>query len=130
VQIDCDGNRTVDQSKEFEAATTLRLGEETGGFAIYCLLEDMYGRDVFHLRESNVDIGVPSPGPGIYTIRARIPALWLSPGLYALSFKVQLSGQFGSARYVTDKVPVDVEGTSGVHSSVLHPKTVWEVRKR
>ena len=128
VKVDCDGSATVAQSKGFEAVTTLRLAERASGFAIYCMLEDMYGREVFHLRESNTDLGLPGVGAGTYSIRTQFPPLWLSPGLYALSFKVQISGTFGSTRYVTDKIPLDVEGTSGVLSTaLLHPGAVWEI---
>jgi lipopolysaccharide transport system ATP-binding protein len=130
IALDCDGSTTVAQGKAFEAKTSLHLPETSGGFAIYCMLEDMYGRDVFVLRESNADLGLQGVRSGLHTVRARFPPLWLSPGLYALSFKVQVSGVFGSARYVSDKVPLDVEGTSGVvNTALLHPGVSWEITR-
>jgi lipopolysaccharide transport system ATP-binding protein len=130
VKLDCQGSATIDQSKGFEANTTLRLTETAGGLQLYCMLEDMYGRSVFALRQENADLGVLGVKTGTYSIRVKFPPLWLSPGLYALSFKVQISGTFGSARYVTDKVPLDVEGASGVlDSALLHPETAWEIAR-
>ncbi|MEO8074726.1 MAG: polysaccharide ABC transporter ATP-binding protein [Acidobacteriota bacterium] len=128
VKVDCEGSATVAQSKGFEAFTTFRFAEHASGFDLYCMLEDMYGREVFQLRESNTDLDVLGVGAGTYSIRTQFPPLWLSPGLYALSYKVQISGTFGSTRYVTDKVPIDVEGTSGAMStSLLHPGVVWDI---
>jgi lipopolysaccharide transport system ATP-binding protein len=128
VKVDCDGGSTVAQSKGFETSTTLRFAESVSGFDLYCMLEDMYGREVFHLRESNTDLGLPGVAAGTYAVRTRFPPLWLSPGLYALHYKVQIFGTFGSARYVTDKIPLDVEGASGVLSTaLLHPGATWEI---
>ena len=131
VSIVCDGGDTIGQSKEFEASTTLTLSEATVGFTLYCHLVDMFGREVFVLRESHTDLGLTGVSPGSYTIRARFPPLWLSPGLYALWFKVQTSGEFGSTRHVTDKATIDVEGTSGVaDTALLHPTVSWAIDRQ
>ena len=131
VSITCDGGDTIAQSKEFEAATTLTFSEATVGFTLYCHLVDMLGREVFVMRESHTDLGLVGVSPGSYRIRARFPPLWLSPGLYALWFKVQTSGEFGSTRYVTDKATIDVEGTSGVaDTALLHPTVSWAIDRQ
>lgn len=122
---------TIAQSKEFEASTTLTLTEATAGFTFFCHLVDMFGREVFVLRESHTDLGLVGVSPGSYAIRARFPPLWLSPGLYALWFKVQISGAFGSTRHVSDKATIDVEGTSGViETAILHPTVSWAIDRR
>ena len=131
LEIACDGSATIAQSKEFEASTTLTLSEATAGFTLYCHLVDMFGREVFVLRESHTDLGLVGVSPGSYAIRARFPPLWLSPGLYALWFKIQLSGEFGSTRHVSDKATIDVEGTSGVaDTALLHPTVAWAINRQ
>jgi lipopolysaccharide transport system ATP-binding protein len=131
VSITCDGGDTIAQSKEFAASTTLTFSEATVGFTLYCHLVDMLGREVFVLRESHTDLGLVGVSPGSYKINARFPPLWLSPGLYALWFKVQTSGEFGSTRYVTDKATIDVEGTSGVaDTALLHPRVSWVIDRQ
>ncbi len=131
IEVTGVGGGTIAQSKEFEASTTLTLQEATAGFTLYCHFMDMFGREVFVLRESHTDLGLVGVSPGTYTIRARFPPLWLSPGLYALWFKVQLSGEFGSSRYVTDKATIDVEGISGVvDSALLHPAVAWDIGRQ
>ncbi len=132
VTITAEGGGTViSQSKEFDAGTTLTLTQPTGGFMLHCHLVDMFGREVFQLRESNTTLGLSGVTPGTYAIKARFPPLWLSPGLYALWFKVEIAGEYGSARHVTDKATVDVEGTSGaVDNSLLHPGVTWDIHRR
>ncbi len=131
VVIDCDGAETIEQSKEFEAATTLTLDENTSGFTLNCHLVDMLGREVFILRESSTDLGLAGVAPGTYRIKVRFPPLWLSPGLYALWFKVQISGAFASSRHVTDKATIDVVGTSGVaDTALLHPRVTWAISRQ
>ncbi len=130
VKVASESGSTVSQGKPFEAHTTLHLAGRTEGFTLYCFFEDMYGREIFVLRESSSDLGLSDLVPGTYSMRAKFPPLWLSPGLYALSFKVQLYGEFGSARHVTDKAPVDVEGASSAAvSAVLHPATEWAIER-
>ena len=131
VDIDCEGNETVAQSKPFTAATTLTLGESSTGFTLNCHLVDMFGREVFIVRGSSVDLGLTKVSPGTYSIEATFPPLWLSPGLYALWFKVMVAGAYESSRFVTDKVTIDVEGASGVaESALLHPGVGWAVARQ
>jgi lipopolysaccharide transport system ATP-binding protein len=128
VRLDCDGADTVAQGRGFSAETTLRLGEDTAGFVLHCVLEDMNGRSVFSLQETHTDLGVTAARMGAYDVRVQFPALWLNPGLYALYFKVLISGHFGSTRYVSDKIPLDVDGKSSRSIGVvLHPEVAWDV---
>ena len=131
VVVDCDGSETIAQAKSFEAATTLTLGEAASGFTLHCHLVDMLGREVFIIRESSADLGLTRVGPGTYSIRARFPPLWLSPGLYALWFKVLVAGAYESSRHVSDKATIDVEGTSGVaDTALLHPGVTWAISRQ
>jgi lipopolysaccharide transport system ATP-binding protein len=119
-----DGN-TVPQSQPFVLNTTLRIDRETSGFWIFCIMEDMHGRTVFHLREESSTLGMKEAAVGDYDIGIEIPALWLSPGLYSVHFKVIYWGESAAAKHVSDKYPLDVEGTNSAVESVLHPKAGW-----
>ncbi len=129
VRLDCNGMKTVAQGAEFEVTTTLRLNEAVAGLTVYGTLEDAHGRCVFALRESSADLGLSGVPAGTYSLRLGFPPLWLSPGLYAFSFKVQLSGAFGSTRFLSDKIPVDVDGMSspGEGDVLLHPSARWDM---
>lgn len=129
--LDCQGTTTIAQEREFQVTTKLRLSEDAAGFALYCMLEDMHGRKVFVLRKINTDLRIGEPRAGVYSLRVQFPPLWLNPGLYTLSFKVVVSGTFGSARHVSDKIPFDVDGAnSPVNTVLLHPEAEWEVDAR
>ena len=116
---------TVEQDKELIVSTVMKIDRETSGFSLYCIWEDMYGRQLIHLREESPQLGVKQIIPGTYHIRVTFPPLWLNPGLYALHFKVQLWGHRASSRHVSDKFPLDVSGISSMADSTLHPKVKW-----
>ena len=121
-----EGN-TVDQGSELAVSTTLRIDREASGFSLFCILEDMYGRQLMHLRKESHELGVESTDPGTYDIRITVPPLWLTPGLYALHFKAMFWGHRSSARHVSDKFPLDVAGDSSGAESTLHPRADWSV---
>ena len=123
---DVEGN-TVDQGSDLVVATTLRIEGEMSGFSLYCILEDMYGRQLMHLREESTDLGLSTVAPGTYEVRIAVPPLWLNPGLYALHFKALFWGHRSSSRHVSDKFPLDVGGDSSGSESVMHPKAGWSV---
>jgi lipopolysaccharide transport system ATP-binding protein len=123
-----NGGFTVRQGEAFELSTRLCLANDTAGFQLHCILEDMHGRMLFELRESHADLGIDGAG-GDYHIRVACPPLWLSPGLYSLHFKALLSATGRpSARCESDRIPLDVVGSSGVSGAVLHPSARWIVR--
>lgn len=120
---------TVGQSHEFEISTTLRIDQAVSGFNLYCTLEDMQGRWICGLRETSTALGLAAVGVGKYIISAVFPPLWLTPGLYSIYFKVLLWGEYGSARHVSDKFPLDVVGVSSPYDvSILHPRVKWSIQ--
>jgi hypothetical protein len=48
--------------------------------------------------------------------------------LYAFYFKVQLWGEAISARHLSDKYPLDVQGISSMTEAVLHPEVKWAIQ--
>jgi lipopolysaccharide transport system ATP-binding protein len=119
----------IAQSEGFEASTRLSIRQEVTGFSLFCIVEDMQNRMVFHLREESTELGVDRVSRGDYAIRLRIPPLWLNTGLYSLHFKVLFWGNFGKSRHVSDKVPVDVTGRHSRVDAVLHPAGAWTVQR-
>lgn len=123
---------TILQSQSFRAATQFRVCDDMSGFYLFCILEDMQGRTIFHLQEASPDLGIKEVVPGEYQIEVAIPPLWLIPGLYSLYFKAIVWGGSGS-RYVSDKFPVDIQGTSTSTQSThcfLHPEGQWKIESK
>jgi lipopolysaccharide transport system ATP-binding protein len=118
---------TVLQSQPFVLTTTLRIDHTTSGFWLFCIMEDMHGRTVYHLREESSALGIKEVIGGDYTVAVELPALWLSPGLYSAYFKVIYWGEKGAPKHLSDKYPLDVEGTNSAVESVLHPRAAWTV---
>jgi lipopolysaccharide transport system ATP-binding protein len=123
------GENTIDQSERFEARTRLSIRQEVTGFSLFCIVEDMQNRMVFHLREESTELGLAAVSRGEYAIGVRIPPLWLNTGLYSLYFKVLFWGNFGKARHVSDKVPLDVTGRHSRVDAILHPGAQWSVER-
>ena len=121
------GGHSTEQGEPFEAQTIFRISQEVSGFSLYCIVEDMQNRMVFHLREESPSFGLAAVSKGDYSIRVTVPPLWLSAGLYSLHFKVQLWGGPGNARHVSDKFPLDVSGSHSMVNAVLHPAATWRV---
>jgi len=118
---------TVSQSEPFDVSTRLHVDHDVSGFSLICYLEDMHGRTIVHSRRESNDIGLKEVAQGTYAIRLSIPPLWLSPGLYSLYFKVLFWGERASARHLSDKFPLDVEGDDSRSEAVLHPLVRWSV---
>ncbi|HET9793847.1 MAG TPA: ABC transporter ATP-binding protein [Thermoanaerobaculia bacterium] len=123
------GENAIDQSEPFDARTRLAIRQEVSGFSLFCIVEDMQNRMVFHLREESTELGLEAVSRGDYAIQVRIPPLWLNTGLYSLYFKVLFWGNFGKARHVSDKVPLDVTGRHSRVDAILHPAGQWTVRR-
>lgn len=131
VQLGEGYGNTAGQDEEIEVSTTLRFDQAISGFSLFCLLEDMQGRRVFHLREESPQLGFSSVEKGKYKISLKLPPMWLIPGLYSLHFKTKLWGEYGSARHISDKFPLDISGkTSRSQDVILHPSGEWQIARQ
>jgi lipopolysaccharide transport system ATP-binding protein len=111
-----EGAVPVKHSDGFVASTTLRVPESATGYTLHCTVNDMHGRRLFtHVHFEGM------AEPGIYSVRASCPPLFLATGLYSLHFKALFQGSYGSARALSDHVPLDVVGAESRFESVLVP---------
>lgn len=114
------------QSKAMKLATTLRLPPHATGFTLFCLLEDLEGRTVFHLRRESHELLGSVRELTRYAVSVEVPPLWLSPGLYSAHFKVLFWGPLAKSRHLSDHFPVDIAGDSSNVPSILHPQDRWQ----
>jgi lipopolysaccharide transport system ATP-binding protein len=122
-------SNTASQADALDVSTTLRVKQPITGFSLFCIVEDMQGRQIFHLREESPDLGFDSVPTGKYNINLKLPPLWLVPGLYSIYFKAKFWGDYGSAaRYISDKFPLDISGnTSRSREAILHQEGRWQI---
>ncbi|MCA1581402.1 MAG: polysaccharide ABC transporter ATP-binding protein [Acidobacteria bacterium] len=118
-------SNTIHQSEPCEVSTLFRVGTDTAGFQIVCIVEDMQGRIVFRIGHDSQALGLSPVTIGEYELKLTIPALWLNAGLYSLHFRAFLWGDRSSPRYDSDKVPLDVTGGHSEVDSILHPEASW-----
>ena len=121
---------TVSQSEEFSISTRLHVDHDVSGFSLICYLEDMQGRLIVRSRQESTDLGFKTVPLGAYGITIRVPPLWLNPGLYSVYFKVLYWGERASAKHLSDKFPLDVEGMDSNSEAILHPHVDWSVEVR
>jgi lipopolysaccharide transport system ATP-binding protein len=121
---------TVPQSEGFSVSTRLHVDHDVSGFSLFCYLEDMQGRLIVRSRRESNELGFKTAPLGTYAITLNVPPLWLSPGLYSLYFKVLYWGERASAKHLSDKFPLDVEGTDSRSEAILHPSVDWSVGVR
>ncbi len=125
-----DGHsNSAGQADELEVSTTLKVKEPISGFSLFCVVEDMQGRQIFHLREESPDLGLDNVHAGKYNVKLKLPPMWLIPGLYSIYFKTKFWGEYASAsRYISDKFPLDISGnTSRSREAILHPEGHWQI---
>jgi lipopolysaccharide transport system ATP-binding protein len=120
---------TLRQNESFQISTTLTIEEPINGFSLYCILEDIQNQTIFELREESTKFEWKASNTGKYAIQVTIPPLWLNPGLYSFCFKAMLWGSYRSSRYDSDKLLLDVNGTSSMVSAVLHPQIDWSFQQ-
>ncbi|HTR98863.1 MAG TPA: ABC transporter ATP-binding protein [Bacteroidota bacterium] len=130
VSLNGGHGNTVSQSGEFTVTTRLHVDHDVSGFSLFCYLEDMQGRLIVRSRQESTDLGFRTVPLGTYGITIDVPPLWLNPGLYSLYFKVLYWGERASAKHLSDKFPLDVEGVDSHSDAILHPHVSWKVAIR
>jgi lipopolysaccharide transport system ATP-binding protein len=102
-------------------------GTLAGNPWLYLIMEDASGRAVVHCRRSLSDIHGKGEA-GDCTIRASLPPLFLSPGVYSLHFKALCTTIGGPSRIVSERLPIEVRGQAdSLGRSVLSPDITWQV---
>jgi lipopolysaccharide transport system ATP-binding protein len=113
---------TIEQQDAFEVATTINIPGEVTGFSMMLILNDMHQRNVVHLRRDSPVFKENHRWHGRYDLRAKLPPLWLEPGLYSMHFKVLFWGSVERERFVSDTVNLDVGGEASGWGAVLTPE--------
>ena len=100
-----------------------------------CSAQDRRGLAHFaESSEQNVPVPFSAPmgfgliAPGCYEVRVWLPPLWLVPGTYSVYFKVKFWGDYGPAKQVSDKFPLDVDGAHSAADAILRPQARWSMQ--
>ena len=116
----------------FEVTSDLNMPLDSNRVVIHCLLEDAEGQQVVHNYIRTKEIGQSDLRSGSYRINARVPALWLKPGVYTLFLKlIAESDDAKQVKYLSERVLIDITDKTGMFSGQVHatilPPIKWDV---
>jgi lipopolysaccharide transport system ATP-binding protein len=122
----------LNNNESFQITSDLNLPFESNRVVIHCLLEDSEGQQVVHNYIRTKDIGQPDLRAGSYRINARVPALWLKPGVYTLCLKlIAESPDARQVKYLSERVLIDITDKTGIFSGQVYatilPPVKWDV---
>jgi lipopolysaccharide transport system ATP-binding protein len=120
----------VFNTESFEVTADLSLPRDIDQVVIHCFMENSEGNQVVHNRQFEFD----KFKKGVHRINAKIPPLYLKPGVYTLYFKLLGEGSVGAEeRYVSERLVVDVSDKTNLFSGKVYatilPPVEWSVAK-
>ena len=121
---------TIAVGQPISATAFLDQVRSVSGGNLFCMIEDGLGNTLVHQK---IDLGQISGSGSIpagrNSVTVDFPALWLTPGIYTLYFKLVGRTSSGSdERAISERVLIDVAGSvMGVGRALLAPGAVWSV---
>ena len=95
--------------------------------AIYLIVENVAGQTLVHKRIKSRELGWETLD-GSYKLSVRLPALWLSPGVYSIYFKFIVPTTEWSGTLRSERIMLEVRGElEGTGRAVLNPNVEWSV---
>lgn len=116
----------IESGKEFEISLDLK-GRDIKNPRIFLIIENILGQSLVHSRIYSKEIGLEQIN-GSFVIKLTVPALWLSPGIYSMYFKVIANSVEWEGRINSERVMFEVRGRmENTGKAVLHPDVQWRV---
>ena len=134
VQVEGDHGSAVSSGEPFKVSISIS-GKMVANPLMFFMIEDFNGRMLIHSRVNSRELG-DEIIDGERKLELEIPALWLSPGIYAVYFKFILSSisqdkhRFGpgTGRFVSEKFMLEVHGEPEMSGkAALNPKIEWKI---
>jgi lipopolysaccharide transport system ATP-binding protein len=122
---------TISGGEPIHAHAWLHLARDLHAGNLFCIIEDGLGHTIVHQR---VDATTVQGGDGLrsgrYAVHVEFPALWLTPGVYTVYFKLVGRTPSGAdERSTSERVLLDVTGSvGGVSRALLAPRAQWTLR--
>jgi lipopolysaccharide transport system ATP-binding protein len=129
--IGSKGMARIGNTEPFEIQSTLVLPNKLTHASLHCYLEDAEGTQIVHNRE----LSFSTLSEGSHDLKARVPALYLKPGVYTLYLK--LVGERDDlilSRYHSERLLIDITDFTrmftGKMRATLLPPVTWSIEKR
>jgi lipopolysaccharide transport system ATP-binding protein len=116
----------IESGKSFEVSLTLK-GREIKNPRMFLIIENILGQTLVHSQVFSKEIGLEQID-GSYTLHLSIPALWLSPGIYSMYFKIIANSVEWEGRINSERLMLEVRGEmENTGKALLHPDVKWRV---
>ena len=125
VKLNDGSTNSISQSEPLTFSTTISIPRHVSGFRMLVLFHDMRSQQLIGLEKRSEELGLGELQPGEYEISAQTPALWLTPGMYSVFFKLYLEGESESAKHLSDPFPLDIHGDRSTVDAILSPPSDW-----
>lgn len=126
LRVNGDSTPTVYAGAPLEFEFELTLNVRAAGLRLFVILENSQGVTVLHSVKSERELTAMRE-PGKYSVSVRVPALWLTPGMYSYHTKLICNGIDMRGRYLSDKALLSVESDYDPEMApgLLSPPVEW-----
>lgn len=126
IEVNQQPHPEVGTGESFEISIRVR-GRDITGPVLFLIIENMTGQQVIHNRVFGDEINLGTID-GNHTLRLKLPALWLTPGVYSLYFKMLVPIGSNAGRVESERILLEVTGNADNSAKgVLLPKIEWNV---
>ena len=125
LKVNSGFDSVIEPGKSFEVSLTLK-GRDIKNPRMFLIIENILGQSLVHSHVFSKEIGLEKID-GSYILKLSIPALWLSPGLYSMYFKVIANSVEWEGRVNSERLMIEVRGAmENTGRAVLHPDVKWQ----
>ena len=116
----------IESGKRFEVSLKLN-GRDIKNPRMFLIIENILGQSLVHSQVFSKEIGLEQID-GSYILKLSVPALWLSPGMYSMYFKIIANSVEWEGRVNSERLMLEVRGEmENTGKAILHPDVKWRV---
>lgn len=123
---------TIASVEPFKVEALLEVQDTFIESRFKCRIDDAAGNSMIYDITDDKELATGELRPGLYDIGVEFPALWLTPGVYTLYFKLTARKTSGEEkRLPSERVMLNVTGKlNGRGRAVLAPPLDWTLERR
>lgn len=127
-----DEHCRLNNNEECEIATELVFTEALSNIVMHCIIEDAECQQVVHNYTRPEDFGRLDLEAGNFVVDAKIPPLWLKPGVYTLYLKLIADTRNAKqVKYISERILIDVTDKTEIFAgkvfATILPPVEWSL---
>jgi lipopolysaccharide transport system ATP-binding protein len=122
----------VYNNASFDIKADLLLADEISQVVVHCIMENSEGAQIAHNYMRLSDSGIYKLAAGSHQVKARMPPIYLKPGVYTIYLKlIGETANLKQIRQLSERIVLDVTDqtklfTGKVHAAIL-PPVEWSI---